>query len=605
MIFEISDLVIIGVYCVVTIGIALYGGRKSGSSLQEYFTSGGKLPWWIAGTSMVATTFAADTPLWVAGKVALHGVSANWLWWSMAASGLLTVFFFARLWRRAGVLTDLEFIELRYSGKPSAFLRGFRSLYTGFGLNCIIMAWVNLALMRISEILLPQYNAKLVVIICLLSTLFYVGIGGLRGLVMADTFQFLIALGGCILLAIFALNHPYLAEKGGLEEGLAPSFFRFFPDLNTNTSAVLSGDTQKEASSALSWDAFLVYILILWWASWYPGSEPGGGGYITQRIFSVKNEKQAILSALWFVVAHYCIRSWPWILSALVAAVLYPYLKGTEKETGFVYLIKDVLPSPWKGLLFAAFLGAYMSTLSTHLNLGSSYVVNDFYKRFLVKGNGEKHYIFISRLVTVILAICSLLLTFYFMPSIQVGWSLLLEGTAGIGFVLILRWYWWRINSWSEITAMLTPVCIIFVLRVIFPLVTNFTMPPAPKSLLIIVPISVIVILLVTYLTPKENKKHIMKFYERVRPLGPGWYAITKQKESGLMLLFFTWLSSIAFIYSLLFLIGSIVLGFSLHFSPFLPYYLLSFLFSTFILIFLIRKDFSRECNREMKKYSK
>ena len=331
----------------------------------------------------------------------------------------------------------------------------------------------------------------------------------------------------------------------------------------------------------------MAYILILWWASWYPGSEPGGGGYITQRILSAHDEKQGLWAALWFVIAHYCIRSWPWILAGLVAAVLYPELEGNQKEAGFIYLIRDLLPSPAKGLLFAAFLGAYMSTLSTHLNWGASYLINDFYKRFLVRQKSSGHYLWVSRVIIIILAFFSLFVSLYLIDSIQSAWSFLLECTAGIGFVLILRWYWWRISAWAEISAMVAPLLIMLVLHLGLPSLWNFIPPPAPQSLFIIVPISVLIILIVCYYGPTEDKAHLKRFYDRIRPLGSGWYPISQQKRKGLGNLFLAWCSSLVLVYSLLFLIGA----FFLKDLFWILLYGLTTLFSLGIMLYALDKD--------------
>ena len=494
------------------------------------------------------------------------------------------MFFFARLWRRAGILTDLEFIELRYSGRPAAFLRCFRACYTGFALNLIVMGWVNLALIRIFEVLLPGWNAPFLLSLCLIFTLLYVCIGGLRGLVLADAFQFSVALGASILLAFYALGSPAIVEKGGLEQSLAPFFFDFFPSLDSQAISLEEG----KAISPMGWGEFLAYALILWWASWYPGSEPGGGGYITQRILSARDEKQGFLAALWFVIAHYCVRSWPWILAALAAAALYPELEGSEKEAGFVYLIRDLLPSPAKGLLFAAFLGAYMSTLSTHLNWGASYLMNDLYMRFLARQKSERHYLLVSRSFIVLLGFCSLLVSFYLMSSIQGAWSFLLECTAGIGFVLILRWYWWRITVWAEFAAMLVPPLLMLILHVVLPSLGSFSLPLYPQNLFLIVPVSILIILLVCCLGPQEDKKHLKAFYERISPAGPGWRPFSKEKTKGLGRLFLCWVCGIVLVYSLLFLVGA--LFFKTWFWILLCASLA--LLSSLFLFYVVRKEF-------------
>ncbi len=559
-------------------------------SLASFFLSNRRLPWWLAGISMAATSFAADTPLWVAGQVAKHGISANWLWWSMAAGGLCTVFFFARLWRRAGVLTDLEFISLRYCGRPASFLRAFRSIYIGFVLNCIVMAWVHLALIHICEALFPNYDAKMIVLFCLLLTLLYISLAGLRGVVVTDFFQFLVAMGGCIFLAYYVWNHSAIGAKAGLQESLGESFFHFLPSIH-DASAAEAAERGSAGKLAMGWADFLAYVLLLWWASWYPGSEPGGGGYITQRILSARNEKEGFLAALCFVLVHYCMRSWPWIMAALAAAALYPYLEGAEQEKGFVYLIRDFLPSPMKGLLAAAFLGAYMSTISTHLNWGASYFCNDFYKAFLARDKPKKHYLRAAALFSLMLAVASLLTSLFLLDSIHAAWSLLLECTAGMGFVLLLRWYWWRINAWAEIASMFIPPLIVCFLRLALPYFWHIEAPAAPQSLFIIVPLSLCLTLLVMYLSPAEKESHLRKFYNKIHPAGPGWFAISRKKGRSLLPLFCAWLCALAFTYSLLFAIGSWLLDES---HQFWLCFLLC-LVCGLLLILLIRREFGRE----------
>ncbi len=553
MVLSHSDLLLIFLFFLFSLSFGLISSARLRSSLHGYFLSGRNLPWWLAGSSMVATTFAADTPLWVSGTVAEHGISGNWLWWSLAAGTLLTVFFFARLWRRAGVMTDLELIELRYGGKKGRFLRGFRAIYIGFALNCIVMAWVHLALLKLVQVFFPGYNPQILVLLCALLTLLYVASSGMRGIVIADSFQFLIAMGGCVLLAVIAFQKVDIFS-------LPKDSFRFLPDFSSTHAS--NGGGVDSSSSPLSLKSFAAYVLLLWWASWYPGAEPGGGGYIAQRILSARDEKQGMLAALWFAVAHYAIRSWPWIVASLAAVVLYPHLQGSERESGFIYLIRDILPSPWKGLLIAAFLGAYMSTFSTHLHWGSSYLINDFYKRFLSQDKSEGHYIFIARLSSIFLAISSLWIAFFHLDSIQEAWSFLLDCTAGMGFVLILRWYWWRINALAEIVSMIAPLFIILLLRVILPsIIHGYQAPPSPESLFIIVPFSICLTLLAMYLSPPEDTPLLQSFFDKIRPAGPGWKRFAGEKNQSLIFMFTGWLSSLLVVYGLIFFLGSLILS--------------------------------------------
>ncbi|HOS40677.1 MAG TPA: Na+:solute symporter, partial [Spirochaetota bacterium] len=434
------DIALIAVYFIVTVAIGLWYARRAGRSTEEYFLSGRKLPWWIAGTAMVATTFAADTPLAVTELVLTHGIAGNWLWWNMVAGSVLTVFFFAHLWRRSAITTDVEFIELRYAGRPAAFLRGFKAVYLGVFMNCIIMGWVNVALAEILTHIfgLTTLQVFAAVVSCMLCVGAYSALSGLWGVAITDMFQFVVAMAGCIVLAIIVLSVPQVGGIAGLAASLPGAMFSFVPDFGLSPAAAASGVT------ALAGSAFAAYALIQWWASWYPGSEPGGGGYVAQRMMSAKDERHAILATLWFVIAHYAVRPWPWILVALAAAVLYP---GSGKS-GYILAMRDHLPSGLLGFLVAAFLAAYMSTIATHLNWGTSYLMNDLYRRFIRVDASERHYVRVSRAITILLTAVSSSLIFV-ISSISGAWGFVIEFGAGLGLVLILRWYWWRPNAWS------------------------------------------------------------------------------------------------------------------------------------------------------------
>ena len=378
------DILLIVIYFIITFTLGLSFSSRAGKGLGEYFLAGRSAPWWIAGTGMVATTFAADTPLWVSGQVANLGVAGNWLWWGMAAGAMLTVFFFARLWRRAGVLTDLELIQIRYSGPLVGFLRGFKSIYYGLFLNCIIIAWVNLAMLKVFKVTLGPELATGALLFCALATMVYVTFAGLWGVAVADAFQFSVAMIGAILLAFLAANHETVQAAGGIRAALPDHVFSFFPDFNSFLG--LGEGPGQTGVFRIPFIVFLAFAGVQWWAAWYPGAEPGGGGYIAQRIMSAKDERHGVLATLWFVVANYCLRTWPWVLAALAALILFPELPAALKEEGYVYLMRDVLPSPLKGLMLAAFVGAYMSTISTQLNWGGSYLINDLYKEFVKPG---------------------------------------------------------------------------------------------------------------------------------------------------------------------------------------------------------------------------
>ncbi len=370
------DWIVIVAYFGVNLLIGFYYARKAGSSVDEFFISGREVSWWLAGTSMVATTFGADTPLVVTGIIFRYGIAGNWLWWNLALSGMLTVFFFARLWRRSGVLTDMEFAELRYAGKPAAFLRGFRALYLALPVNTIIMGCVNLAMAKVLELTLGIHKMN-AVMFCLAMTLLYAAISGLWAVLWTDLLQFILKMSMVVALAVFAVKA--VGGIGALKVALAAhhpingdSYLRFAPDWASGWMVM-----------------FLVYLSINWWASWYPGAEPGGGGYIAQRIFSAKDEKNSLGATLWFNFAHYALRPWPWILAALVAVVMFPHIK--DPESGYIQVMIAYLPPSLRGLMLAGFAAAYMSTIGTHINLGASYLINDVYRRFLKKDESETH----------------------------------------------------------------------------------------------------------------------------------------------------------------------------------------------------------------------
>jgi len=554
---SILDWSVIAAYFLFNLGIGLYYARKATGSTSEFFLSGRNVPWWLAGTSMVATTFAADTPLVVTGLVASNGIAGNWLWWNLVMSGMLTVFLYARLWRRAGVMTDIEFAELRYSGKPAAFLRGFRALYLGLPINCIILGWVNLAMVKILEITfgLDKTAALKIVIGMLVFTAFYTTISGLWGVLVTDMFQFALKMGMVILLAIFAVNAvggiDQLKSKMGAMDAAtgAGSRLAFFPDLNSAWMPAIT---------------FFVYLGVVWWSTWYPGAEPGGGGYVAQRIFSAKNEREGLLATLWFNVAHYALRPWPWILTALASLILYPTL--ADKESGYIKTLLDpaVFPTYLRGFMLAAFAAAYMSTIGTQLNWGASYVINDFYRRFVKRDGRERHYVFASQVVTVLLMIASVIVTFY-MTSIQDAWKVLLVTGAGTGTVLLLRWFWWRINAWSEVSAMIAAAVVSIFLQVVLKWDSG-----SPRQfaylMLVTVGITTIVWLVTTYLTAPEPKEKLIAFYERVRPEGPGWTKVAAQAghaaahaQGRLSLQFANWILGVALIYGTLFGIGKLI----------------------------------------------
>lgn len=552
------DWVIIAGYFLLSIGVGVYFARRAGRSTADFFLSGRNLPWWLAGLSMVATTFGADTPLAVTELVAANGIAGNWLWWNMAIGGMVTVFFFAHLWRRAEVMTDLEFIEIRYDGKEAGFLRGFRALYLGLFMNAIIMGWVNVAMATILEGMFGISAAEVFwyIAAAMLFSALYSTLSGLWGVAVTDAVQFFIAMAGCIILAVLVVDSPEIGGLSALQDALPAATFNLLPVIGSVEDGVTG-------VLALSGGAFLAYVGMQWWASWYPGAEPGGGGYVAQRMLSTRNEKHSVFAVLFFQVAFFCLRPWPWILVALAALVLYPQLTPEDAKLGYIYAMNDFLPSGIKGIMVAAFFAAYMSTISTHLNWGSSYLVHDFWRRFAAPGRSEKHYVLASRVTTMLLMMASLLLTLV-IDSIAGAWQFILECGAGLGLVLLLRWYWWRINAWSEITATIAP-------GITYAGITlhNSWYPDAaiafPDSMFLIVGITTLSWILVTMLTPPTGRSTLDAFYRRVRPSGrwgpvaAAHGTVKTDRRYGTRLL--GWILGVLLIYSVLFLVAAILFG--------------------------------------------
>jgi Na+/proline symporter len=555
------DWFVVAAYFLVNLLIGLYYRKKGGSSTSEFFVSGREVTWWLAGTSMVATTFAADTPLAVTGLVIKQGVAGNWLWWSLCLNGMMTVFFYARLWRRAEIVTDVELVELRYAGRPAAFLRGFRALYFGILMNCLVLGWVNLAMEKIlgTSLNLPRFWT---VVICMFVTAVYTSISGLWGVLWTDVIQFILKMTMVIVLAFYAVRavggmEAMKVKLGALDvarratEGGSGSILSFIPDLHSPWMPLL---------------AFCVYLGVNWWANWYPGAEPGGGGFVAQRMFCAKDEKHSLWATLFFNIAHYALRPWPWILTALAAAVLYPQLSapGGDPETGYIKVWVDYLPAALRGFMLAAFAAAYMSTIATQLNWGSSYVVNDFYRRFLARHRDERHYVTVSRISTMGLMVLGAAVS-YLLKSVSGTWTLLMGIGAGTGAVYLLRWYWWRINAWSEIVAMLAAAVMQVLLRTVIHLSGSESIVFA-KSILITVAVTTPAWLLATFLTSPEPESKLLQFYRRVRPEVAGWKHIAAQAPEvppshdakyNLM----DWLLGCLMVYMALFGIGKLLLG--------------------------------------------
>ncbi len=563
------DWILVGGYFLFTFTIAGYFSRRGGRSTAEFFLSGRSMPWWLAGTSMVATTFAADTPLAVTELVAENGIAGNWLWWSFAFGGMCTVNFFARLWRRSGVQTDVAFVELRYAGKAAAWLRGIKAVYFGLIMNVVIIGWVSLAMETIITVLFPdlalfgqtafsvlnmEISAALVlvsVLVVLVSV--YSLLAGLWGIAVTDAFQFFLAMGGSIFMAVLVLQHPDVGGITGLKAQLSASTFSFLPTVGEAVGGV--------AAMTLTVPAFVAFIGIQWWSSWYPGAEPGGGGYIAQRMLSAKDERHAQFATLAYTIAHYCLRPWPWILVALASLVLYPDL-GSSRE-GFVMVMRDMLPAGLLGLVVAAFLAAFMSTVSTQLNWGVSYLVHDGWRRFVARTRPERYYVMLSRALTFVLGLISIVVATQ-LESISGAWELILTASSGLGMVLIFRWYWWRINAWSELAATLTPVLLV-VLQLggvsVPGLDTGF-----PTNLFAVAGVSTALWILVTYLTAPTPRPVLEAFYRRVRPAGPGWRPLAKalpdiRPSTPIAVLCRRWATGIVLVYSVLFATGHVILG--------------------------------------------
>jgi Na+/proline symporter len=534
---------------------ALWFARRAGRGTAEFFVSGRAAPWWLIGTSMVATTFSTDTPNLVTDLVRSSGVAANWAWWAFLLTGMATVFLYARLWRRSGVMTDLEFYELRYSGKPAAAVRGVRAVYLGLLFNAVIMATVTLAAVKIAHVLLGWERGTTLVVCFLLSVGFSV-LAGLWGVLVADLVQFAIAMVGVIAAARWALIAPEVGGLGGLVAKLDPQTLSIFPD---------PGDTAVFVS------VLVVPLAVQWWAVWYPGAEPGGGSYIAQRMLAARDESHALKAVLWFNVAHYALRPWPWILVALASLLVFPELEDIRTALPHVrpeLLGNDIaypamltlLPHGLLGLLVASLTSAYVSTMSTHLNWGASYLVHDLYRRFVRPDAPERHLVRVSRLVTVGLMACaagfSLLLA-----TAGEAFRLLLSFGAGTGLIYLLRWYWWRINAWSEISAMVVSFLVTLTIHLLGR--SGVVVLSAEAALLWTVGLTTLVWLAVTWLTPPVDRDVLAAFVARVRPAGPGWpgFAPGEGPSDHLPRALLSWSLGCVSVYAALFAVGSLLLG--------------------------------------------
>lgn len=529
MVLQALDWWIIGIFFIILLAIGWVASQSASKNTSEYFLGGRSMPWWLLGISMVATTFSADTPNLVAGLVREGGVANNWAWWAFLITGMVTVFIYAKLWRRSEVVTDLGLYELRYGGKAASFLRGFRALYLGIFFNCLIMGTVTLAGIKIGSIMLGLEPWVIVLSISVIVVL-YSSLGGIKGVIWADFFQFGIAMTGAFYAAYIVLQEP---EIGGLHAlithpDVVPKL-NLIPDLS-DTSLLLT--------------LFIIPIAVQWWAVWYPGSEPGGGGYIAQRMLAAKDEENAIGASLLFNVAHYALRPWPWIIVALASIVIYPDLASIKSEFPNIkdhYLGDDIaypamltkLGTGWLGLVVASLIAAIMSTLSTHLNWGASYLVNDFYKRFIRPDSSEEHLVAMGRWATAGLMIISAIMATTILENATQAFDILLLSGAGSGAIYLLRWFWWRINAWTEIVAMASATIMAFVLVLLVPdaWVETSLLDAAAVKLLIAVSFTSLVWIATTYLTKPESMETLIRFYEQVQPGGPGWKKVIDAAE--------------------------------------------------------------------------
>jgi solute:Na+ symporter, SSS family len=595
------DWIIIISFLLLSLGIGIYYRQAAGKSLSDFFLGGRNLPWYVAGLSMVATTFAADTPLAVSELVSQGGIAKNWLWWSFLIGGALTTFFFASLWRRSGVLTELEFITLRYEGKAAHLLRSVKAVYLGLIINAVIIAWVNLAMMTLLQVFfdLGRVDAILCTFGLMILAVIYSSLSGLKGVAITDTVQFAIAMIGCVILAVIVVNSDEVGGMAKLKTTLPSQTFDFLPSVNDGGSGIIQG-------FSLSIGAFLSFVAIQWWASWYPGAEPGGGGYVAQRMMSTRNETESVWATLLFQVGHYCIRPWPWIVVGLCAIALYSpeitnpllntqLLEASTAEAaatnyagsaadfiemnevsdaasiksveyfysprlGFVYAMKDFLPAGLVGLLLTAFMAAYLSTISTQVNWGASYLVNDLLLPNYPKLK-NRNVVDLSRLVSVVVMIAGAAVT-PMVTSISGVWAFIMQCGAGLGLVLILRWYWWRVNAWSELTATIVPL---FAYGISFFYLNDLLGQSYIDNngpFFFTVSVTTISWLGVTLISGPQSIESLKSFFIKVRPMGswPIEFTANTRHNAGLKYAFGGWISMVAFIVFTLFCIGNFIL---------------------------------------------
>jgi len=549
---------------------ALFFGRRAGKDTSEFFASGRSVPWWLAGLSMVATTFSSDTPNLVTDIVRRQGVAGNWCWWAFTLTGMATVFFYAQLWRRSGVMTDLEFYELRYSGKAASVLRGFRSVYLGLFFNCMILATVNLAACKIAGILFGLERWQTLLISGCLNVAFAAH-SGLWGVLVIDMVQFFLKMTAVIAAAYYAVQLPQIGGLEGMVEKLSKlkgpgglNYLNILPDFTNNWDLAVA--------------VFIMPVAVQWWSVWYPGAEPGGGSYIAQRMLASKSEKDALGAVLFFNVAHYILRPWPWILVGLCSILVYPELSDIQSafpnldpkllghDIAYPAMLR-FLPVGFVGLMVGGLIAANSSTILTHLNWGASYLVHDFYRRFVRKEASEGHYVFVGRLVTVGLFLCAAG-TVYLLDTAKDAFDLILQIGAGTGLLYLVRWFWWRVNAWCEIAAMVSSFCVSVALLV---LKNQGVSIGVHKGLLLTVAVTTVCWLLTAFLAPATDRATLVEFYKRVRPFGPGWACIRQEvgpdsthagsSHENIPLALLGWFAGTTVIWSALFIVGNVLYG--------------------------------------------
>ncbi len=567
---QLLDWIIVAASLLICFIPALFYGKRAGKNTSEFFVSGRSVPWWLAGLSMVATTFSSDTPNLVTDIVRRNGVAGNWVWWAFVLTGVSTVFFYAKLWRRSGVMTDLEFYELRYSGKAASFVRGFRSVYLGFFFNCIIMASVNLAACKIAAVLFGFERWQTLLFVGLLNVVFATH-SGLWGVLIIDMVQFFIKMTAVIAAAYFALRLPQVGGLTGLVDKLTHlsgpngiNYLSMLPDFSSNMDIAVA--------------IFIMPIAVQWWSVWYPGAEPGGGSYIAQRMLASKSEKDSLGAVLFFNVAHYVLRPWPWILVGLSSLLVYPQLSDIQNafpnvdptllghDIAYPAMLK-FLPMGFIGLMVGGLIAANSSTILTHLNWGASYLVHDFYRRFIRTDASEKHYVFAGRFSTVLLFFASSGLVFFLSTAKDV-FDIILQIGAGTGLLYLLRWFWWRINAWCEVTAMVSSFAISILFLILAKNGIHFS---THMTLIITVVFTTLCWVTVAYIGPQTERKTLIEFFKKVRPFGPGWTAIRREAgidakeihadKENIPLGLLGWVSGCVVIWSSLFTVGNFLYG--------------------------------------------